>query len=91
MDKLTQKDRILNLLKTEVRVPVWKLIAPRPHGEGCAQYNARIFELRHEGYDIQNHTDENGYTYFTLENRRNIVEELRHEHINDLGQVGLEL
>jgi len=91
MSALTQKDLLLNLLKTEHHVPVWKLIAPKPQGLGIAQYGARIYELRHEGYDIQNHTDDNGYTYFTLENRKNIVEQLQYEHRNDPGQVGLDL
>jgi len=62
----TQKQRLLNLLQTRKRVPVWYLIAPRPQGLGIAQYNARIYDLRHEGHNILNKTDDNGHTYFEL-------------------------
>ena len=63
---MSQKQRLLNLLQTRKRVPVWYLIAPRPQGLGCAQYGARIYELRKEGYPIENKTDDNGHTYFEL-------------------------
>ena len=54
--KLTQRERILNLLRErgEAGVQVWELIAPRPQGEGIAQYNSRILELRSKGFNIIN-------------------------------------
>jgi len=55
-NKLTQRERILKLLRErgEDGVKVWELIAPRPRGEGIAQYNSRIHELREGGHDIVN-------------------------------------
>lgn len=52
----SQKDRLLQLLKARGQngVKVFELIAPRPEGQGIAQYNARIKELREEGYNIVN-------------------------------------
>ena len=64
----TQKQRILKAFRVHTRLPVYLLIAPQPEGLGIAQYNARIFELRAEGYDIVNKTDDNGHTYFELLN-----------------------
>jgi len=54
--KLTQRERILNLLRErgQAGVQVWELIAPRPAGLGIAQYNARIKELREKGFNIIN-------------------------------------
>lgn len=51
-----QKERLLNLLQErgERGVKVYELIAPRPQGEGIAQYNARIKELRELGYNVVN-------------------------------------
>ena len=90
----TQKNRILEALKTGP-VPMWKMIAPRSMGGlSIGQYNARVLELRREGYDIQNKTDENGYTYFTLETR-NLVQQLQeeheYEHRGEPKQLGLSL
>jgi hypothetical protein len=65
---MSQKDDILFALHTRKRVPVWLLITPKPMGGlGIAQYNTRILELRKDGYDIVNRTDDNGHTYFELE------------------------
>lgn len=33
---------------------VYELIAPKPQGLGVAQYNARIYDLRQDGYVITN-------------------------------------
>lgn len=53
---LTQRDRILQLLKERgpSGVKVYELMAPRPEGLGIAQYNARIKELRSRGHRIVN-------------------------------------
>lgn len=55
----SQKGRILNLLRErgEQGVKVYELIAPRPEGLGVAQYNSRIYDLRHLGYNIVNTDD----------------------------------
>ena len=55
-NRLTQRERILNLLRErgDSGVRVWELIAPRPTGQGIAQYNARIKELRDRGFNIIN-------------------------------------
>lgn len=55
----SQKGRILNLLRErgEQGVKVYELIAPRPEGLGVAQYNARLYDLRHLGYNIVNTDD----------------------------------
>ena len=52
----TQEGRILNLLrqKGSAGVYVYELQAPKPQGEGIAQYNARIWGLRKKGYNITN-------------------------------------
>lgn len=52
---MTQKQRILNLLKQKRTggVAVYELTTPRPNGLGIAQYNARIYDLRNEGYEIE--------------------------------------
>lgn len=52
----TQRERILAMLmeRGEKGVYVYELIAPRPTGLGCAQYNSRIKELRSRGYVIVN-------------------------------------
>jgi hypothetical protein len=63
---MNQKQRIIDYLETHGRLPVWKIIQPQPVGLGIAQYNARILELRREGYPIENKRDESGYTYFEL-------------------------
>jgi len=54
--KLSQKERILNLLQRRggMGVKVYEIIAPRPDGLGVAQYNARIKELRTAGHEIVN-------------------------------------
>jgi len=54
----SQKSKILNLLRerNEEGVKVYELIAPKPDGLGCSQYNARIFGLRKDGYVIVNKT-----------------------------------
>jgi hypothetical protein len=69
---MNQKERILDYLKTNNRLPVWKIIQPRPIGLGVAQYNARVLELRREGYLIDNKRDEEGYTYFELVKERQL-------------------
>lgn len=53
---LTQRQELLELLteRGERGVFVYELIAPKPRGKGIAQYNARIKELRDEGYHIIN-------------------------------------
>ena len=67
--KLTQAQRILNLLKERGNdgAFVYEFMLPRPQGLGIAQYNARIFELRREGYNIINKIDNNGHNYFVLQ------------------------
>ena len=53
----TQEGRILNLLRERGSrgVDVWEFMLPRPSGGlGIAQYNARIFGLRHKGCIIKN-------------------------------------
>ena len=64
---MNQKQRILEYLKNFGKLPVYKVIQPRPLGLGIAQYNARIFELRREGYNIINKIDNNGHNYFVLQ------------------------
>ena len=59
LKKGTQQQRILSELVRNGFVEVWRLITPRPSGGlGCAQYNARIKELREMlstlGYEIRN-------------------------------------
>lgn len=54
--KDTQRLRVLKRLLSQDKVMVYELIAPRPQGEGCAQYNARLKELREDGYHIVNVT-----------------------------------
>lgn len=56
MKRKTQKERILDLLKKrgEHGAKVYEFMTPRPQGCGVAQYNARIYELRREGYEIVN-------------------------------------
>lgn len=54
--KDTQRLRVLKRLLSQDKVMVCELIAPRPQGEGCAQYNARLKELREDGYHIVNVT-----------------------------------
>ncbi len=57
-EKPTQEERILNLLRERGRVgvKVYEFMLPRPHGQGIAQYNARIWGLRKKGYNIINKT-----------------------------------
>ena len=52
----SQKERLLQFLKNRGQngVKVYEIIAPRPDGLGISQYNARILELRREGYRIIN-------------------------------------
>jgi hypothetical protein len=52
----TQKQRLLDLLRERGSqgVKVYEIMAPRPEGLGIAQYNARILELRRNGYRIIN-------------------------------------
>jgi hypothetical protein len=54
--KMPQRKRILKLLKDRGSqgVYVWELTRSRPDGLGCQQYNARILELRRQGYNIVN-------------------------------------
>jgi hypothetical protein len=54
--KDTQRLRVLKRLLSQDKVMVYELIAPRPSGDGCAQYNARLKELREDGYHIVNVT-----------------------------------
>lgn len=53
---MTQKERILKLLRQRKSkgVAVYELVTPRPNGLGVSQYNARIYDLRKEGYKIDN-------------------------------------
>jgi len=54
--KLTQEQRILNLLRERGSrgAYVYEFMTPRPNGLGIAQYNARIYGLREKGYVIEN-------------------------------------
>jgi len=54
--KDTQQTRLLTLLQIRGSkgVYVYEMMAPRPEGLGIAQYNARIKELREDGYNIIN-------------------------------------
>jgi hypothetical protein len=54
----TQEEQILTFLEArgERGVFVYELQAPKPHGLGIAQYNARIFGLRKKGHNIVNET-----------------------------------
>lgn len=63
----SQKQRILQLLKNRGQdgVKVYELMMPRPQGCGIAQYNARILELRRDGYRIINKKP----GWFVLEDR----------------------
>lgn len=54
--KNTQRLRVLKRLLSQDKVMVYELIAPQPQGDGCAQYNARLKELREDGYHIVNVT-----------------------------------
>lgn len=58
MPDKTQKERILELLqeRKDRGAFVYEFMMPRPQGLGIAQYNARIKELREQGYDIENVT-----------------------------------
>jgi len=51
---MTQKNKILKLLKQrgEKGAMVYEFMMPKPQGLGIAQYNARIYDLRREGYTI---------------------------------------
>ena len=54
MTRLTQAQSILEYLKDHPEgVYVYELMTPQPQGLGIAQYNARIYDLRHKGYDIR--------------------------------------
>jgi len=55
-NRLTQKSRLLNLLRERggAGVYVYEIMTPRPVGLGIAQYGARILELRRQGYIIEN-------------------------------------
>jgi hypothetical protein len=62
--RLTQCDRILELLKGRDKVPLPELLALR-----ISQYGARIRELRRRGYQIESGSDWQGgkrYTSFRL-------------------------
>jgi hypothetical protein len=60
----TQEDQILQLLNEKPEgVYVYELIAPYPQGLGIAQYNARIYGLRHRGIDIRNDVPGHFYLY----------------------------
>jgi hypothetical protein len=53
----TQAGRILELLRERgsAGIPVYELITPRSMGgQGIAQYNARVYELRQKGFNIVN-------------------------------------
>lgn len=63
----------MKLLKSrgDAGAKVYEFMMPRPHGLGVAQYNARILELRREGYTIRNNkkghfvlVEEKGQTSF---------------------------
>lgn len=66
LNKYSQKNNILEYLRNHREgAYVYELIAPRPHGLGVAQYNARIYELRRDGHDIRN--DFPGHFYLHTE------------------------
>ena len=66
MKRYTQAWTILEYLKDHSEgIQVYEMIAPRPNGMGIAQYNARIYELRHKGYDIRQ--DRLGHFYLHTE------------------------
>lgn len=73
----TQRERILAVLmeRGEKGVYVYELMTPRPTGLGCAQYNARIKELRGIGYTIVN--TEPGH--FVLKDNPINTQKLEHE------------
>lgn len=56
--KLTQQDKILNLLveRGDKGAFVYELTSTGPQGLGIQQYNARILELRRKGHNIENKT-----------------------------------
>lgn len=51
---MTQKQRLLEAFRSNKDLMVYQIMAPRPQGLGIAQYNARIKELREDGYEIKN-------------------------------------
>lgn len=73
----TQKERLLYLLQNrgDKGVYVYELIAPRPEGAGIAQYNARVKELREDGYDIENTKP----GHFVLHDKQQKLNKLREE------------
>jgi hypothetical protein len=52
----TQEGRILKLLRDRgnMGAKAYEFASPRPLGLGVMQYNARIYGLRHKGYQIIN-------------------------------------
>ena len=73
----TQHTRILALLRS--RPGQW-IPLPEILGLGIAQYNARIKELREEGYEIKNKTDWVAgvrHSWFCLEARERQLELVR--------------
>ena len=63
MDRTTQADRVLALLRSAegAWVPLPELLAL-----GIAQYNARIFDLRRAGHDIECKQVQQGRTKHTF-------------------------
>jgi len=63
MDQTTQRDRLLNLLRSANGgwVPLPELLSL-----GIAQYNARIFELRRMGQEIECKQEQHGRTKHTF-------------------------
>lgn len=51
---MTQQQRLLDAFQEKQDLMVYEIMAPRPHGLGIAQYNARIKELREQGHTIRN-------------------------------------
>lgn len=78
--RLTQKQRLLEHLrdKGEQGAYVYEFMMPRPNGLGIAQYNARIKELRTEGYTIINTKP----GHFVLKEEKNFL-------TNEKGQYSL--
>ena len=67
--EISQAEKIKTLLqwRGDRGAFVYELNSARPNGLGIAQYNARVFELRQQGFDI---VDNSGH--FVLKNKGQI-------------------
>ncbi|GEM_PF-2113797 len=72
MSAKTQQQSLLRFLKErgDRGVYVWEMLAPQPQGVGIAQYNARIYELRDQGFNIVN--TEPGHFKLVHDNQSNV-------------------